>query len=135
VDEAAPSVLVALAAALVPCGLPAPAFQVEVSLRQVRLLAPDKQPRGKAGPHAAHVLAERIVACVARPLQNLNLLLTLEPCAPVRRVRRLDGLDSLHIITHGLLDIMACCQAPVDVARSTREALMRWPPFSTARFR
>jgi hypothetical protein len=110
-------VAVAVDAALVPFGLPEPAFQVEVVLWQVRLLTPDKQPRGKAGHHAAHVLADRIVACLALPLQALKLLLTLGTRTPVRLERRLDGLEILHIITNGLMDVMDCCQAPVDVAR------------------
>ena len=109
--------LVAVYAALVPFGLPEPAFQVEVVLRQVRLIAPDKQPRGKAGHHAAHVLADWIVAGLALHLQALKLLLTLGTRAPVRLERRLDGLDILHIITNGLLAVVDCCQAPVDVAR------------------
>ena len=117
VDEADPTVLVAVYAALVPFRLSEPAFQVEIILRQVCLLVPDKQPRGKAGQHAAHVLADRIVACLALPLQALKLLLTLGPRAPVRLERRLDGLDILHISTQGLLNIVDCCQAPVDVAR------------------
>ena len=128
-------VLVAMDATLVPFGLSEPAFEVEVGLWQVRLLAPDKQPRGKASHHAAHGLAGRIVACLALPLQDLKLLLTLGTRPSVRLERRLDGLDILHISTQGLLDIVDCCQAPVDVARSTREALVRWPPFSTSRFR
>src|SRR5215470_14177232 len=135
VDESDPTVLVAVSAALVPFRLSEPAFQVEVILRQVCLLAPDKQPRGKAGHHATHVLADRIGACLVLPLQDLKLLLTLGPRAPVWLERRLDGLDILHISTQGLLDIVDCCQAPVDVTRSTREALVRWPPFSTSRFR
>ena len=117
VDEADPSVLVAVYAALVPFRLSEPAFQVEIILRQVCRLAPDKQPRGKAGHHATHVLADRIVACLILPLQDLKLLLTLSPRAPVRLERRLDGLDILHISTQGLLNIVDCCQAPVDVAR------------------
>jgi hypothetical protein len=117
VDEADPAVLVAVYAALVPFGLSEPAFQVEVILRQGRLLAPDKQPTGKAGHHAAHVWADRIIACLALPLQDLKLLLTLGPRAPVRLERRLDGLDILPISTPGLLDIVDCCQTPVDVAR------------------
>ena len=115
--------------------LPEPAFQVEVILRQVRLLAPDKQPRGKASHHAAHVLAGRIVACLALPLQDLKLLLTLGTRPSVRLERRLDGLDILHISTNGLVDVMDCCQASVDVARSTREARVRRPPFCASRFR
>ena len=117
VDEAAPTVLVAVYAALVPFRLSEPAFQVEIILRQVCRLAPDKQPRGKAGHHVTHVLADRIVACLILPLQDLKLLLTLSPRAPVRLERRLDGLDILHISTQGLLNIVDCCQAPVDVAR------------------
>jgi hypothetical protein len=116
-DEANPSVLVAVYAALVPFGLPEPAFQVEVVLRQVRLIAPDKQPRGKAGHHAAHVLADSIVAGLALPLQALKLLLTLGTRTPVRFECRLDGLDILHISTNSLLDVVDCGQAPVDVAR------------------
>jgi hypothetical protein len=117
VDEADPAVPVAVYAALVPFRLSEPAFQVEVILGQVRLLAPDKQPRGNAGHHAAHVLADRIVACLILPLQDLKLRLTLGPRAPVRLERRLDGLDILPISPQGLLDIVDCCQAPVDVAR------------------
>ena len=116
-DEADPSVLVAVSAALVPCGRPAPAFQGEVVLRQVRLIAPGKQPRGKARHHAAHVLAGRSVACLALPLQDLKLLLTLGTQPSVRLERRLDGLAILHINTNGLVDVMDGCQASVDVAR------------------
>ena len=115
--EAYPSVPVAVDAALVPFGLSEPAFEVEIVLWQVRLIAPDKQPRGKAGHHAAHVLADWIVAGLALHLQALKLLLTLGTRAPVRLERRLDGLDILHISTNGLVDVMDCCQASVDVAR------------------
>ena len=108
---------VAADAALVPFGLSEPAFEVEVVLWQVRLIAPDKQPRGKARHHAAHVLAGRSVACLALPLQDLKLLLTLGTRTPVRLERRLDGLEILHIITNGRVDVMDCCQAPGDVAR------------------
>ena len=115
--EPAPGVAVAVDAALVPFGLSEPAFEVEVGLGQVCLLAPDTQPRGKARHHAAHVLAGRIVACLALPLQDLKRLLTLGTRPSGRRERRLDGLDSLPISTPGLLDIVDCCQTPVDVAR------------------
>src|SRR5215831_3170978 len=115
--ETDPGVAVAVDAALVPFGLSEPAFEVEVVLWQDRLLAPDKQPRSKASHHAAHVLAGRIVACLALPLQDLKLLLTLGTRPSVRLERRLDGLDILPISTHGLVDVMDCCQASVDGAR------------------
>ena len=115
--ETDPGVAMAVDAAFVPFGLSDPAFEVEIVLWQVRLIAPDKQPRGKASHHAAHMLAGRIVACLALPLQDLKLLLTLGTRPPVRLERRLDGLDILHISTNGLVDVMDCCQASVDVAR------------------
>ena len=133
--EPAPGVAVAVDAALVPFGLSEPAFEVEVGLGQVCLLAPDTQPRGKARHHAAHVLAGRIVACLALPLQDLKRLLTLGTRPSGRRERRLDGLDSLPISTHGLVDVMDCCQASVAGARSTREARVRRPPLYASRCR
>src|SRR2546425_778881 len=109
--EASPSVPVAVEAALVPFGLSKPTLQIEVVLRHVRLFLSHKQPGGTAGHDTAHMLSDRIMALVELLWQDLQLRLTLGTRATIRCERRLDGLDILHIITHGLLDVVDCCQA------------------------
>ena len=128
-DETDPGVPVAVHAALVPFGLSAPAFQVEGLLRPLHLLTPDKQPGGKAGHHAAHLLPERIVAGLARLRQALKRRLTLGTRATVQLEGRLDGPDVLHVVAHSRLGVVDCRQPPVDVARYTRQTVMRRPPF------
>jgi hypothetical protein len=115
-DEPYPGVPVAVYAALVPFGLSEPAFQVEVILRQVRLFAPDKQPRGKARHHLAHVMPDRIVACVQLCLQDLKLRLTLGTCTTVGCERRLDRPHIVHMGSNGLLDVVHCRQPSGNVA-------------------
>jgi hypothetical protein len=66
-DETDASVPVAVNAALVPLGLSAPAFPVEVVLRPVCLVIPHQETGLKARPHLAHVLPGRGIA----PLQLL----------------------------------------------------------------
>lgn len=60
--EADPGVPVAVNAAFVPFRLSKPALQVEVILGEVRLFAPNKQPRRKADHDAAHMVPGRIIA-------------------------------------------------------------------------
>ena len=60
-DKADPGVSVAVNATLVPFGLSKPALQIEIVLRRVHVLTPNKQPRGKAGHDMAHMLPDRIV--------------------------------------------------------------------------
>lgn len=66
--EADPGVPVAVHAAFVPFRLSKPALQVEVILGEVRLFAPNKQPRLTAGHDTAQMLPGRIIARVERLL-------------------------------------------------------------------
>ncbi len=115
-DEPYPGVPVAVHAAFVPFGLAEPAFQVEVVLGQVGLLTSNKQSGCKAGHHMAHVLPDRIVACVELLLQDLKLRLTLGTCATGGVECRLDRSHIVHVSANGLLDVVHCRQPACDVA-------------------
>lgn len=134
-DNADPSVPVAVHAALVPFGLAEPAFQVEGVLGQVGVLTSNKQPRRKAGHAMAHMVSDRIVARVALLLQDLTLRLTLGTRATLRFACRLDRSHILHGGTQSLLRIMARRQTPVNVARSTRKTRVCRPPVFASRWR
>jgi len=116
-DNADPSVPVAMNAALVPFGLAEPAFQVEVVLGQVCVLTSNKQPRRKAGHDLAHMLSDRIVARLELLLQDLKLRLALGTRATIRCECRLDRLHILHVGMKSLLCIVDRRQTPVNVAR------------------
>ena len=96
-DEADPGVTVAMNAALVAFRLSKPPFEVEVVLRQVLRLSPNKQPGGKTCHHAAHVVPHRISALLELRLQALELHLPLGRCAGSRRERRLNSADILDV--------------------------------------
>ena len=116
-DEAYPSVSVAVYAAFVPFGLAEPAFQVKVVLGQVGLLTPNKQPGGKARHHLAHVAPDRIVTLLELLLHDLKRCLTLGTQPPLGGERHRDSPDVLHVMAHGLLDVVHYRHPPVDVAR------------------
>jgi len=96
-NDANPSVLVAVDAALVPFGLSKPTLQIEVVLRHVRLFLSHKQPRGKAGHDTAHMLPDRLMALLELLLQDLKLRLTLGTRATVRFECRLDRPHLYHV--------------------------------------
>jgi hypothetical protein len=116
-DEADPGVAVAMNAALMAFGLSEPPFKVEVVLRQVPLLSPDEQPRGKARHHTAHVVPHRISALLELRLHGLKLCLPLSLCARSRHECRVDSPDILDVGPQRLLDVLDGYQPAVNVAR------------------
>jgi hypothetical protein len=73
VDEADPSVAVAMNAALVAFGVSKPAFEVEVVLWEVRVVTSYKQAWLKTRQHPTHVLPPRIVTPLELLPQGLKL--------------------------------------------------------------
>ena len=95
-------------ASLVALGLLEPALQVEVVLRQVGVIAADKEARLKAGHHLAHVSADRIVTRQELVSKSLKPHLTFLATAPFRIERLFDCTDVPHIVSHlleGLFDL------------------------------
>lgn len=116
-DKTNPGVPVAVNAALVSFGLSEPPLEVEVVLRQVALLASNKQPRRKTCHHAAHVLLHGISALLEPLLHTLKLPLPLGTRATGRLKRRLESPDILHVGAQRLVNVMDGCQPAVNVGR------------------
>ena len=104
-------------AALVTFGLSKPPFKVEGILRQIPCLSPNKQPRGKARHHAAHVALHRISTLLELCLQALKLRLPLGRCACRGIERCLDRPESLDVGLQRLLEVLDGRQPAVNVAR------------------
>jgi hypothetical protein len=116
-DEADPSVPVAVNAALVPFRLSKPTLQIEVVLGHIRLFIPNTEPWRKARHDVAHMLPDRIVALLALHLHALKLRLTLGTRTTVGGERRCDGPDVLHVVANSLLGVVDHPQPPVNIAR------------------
>jgi len=133
--EADPGMTMAVKAACMAFGLFAPAFQVEVILRHVRFLAPNKETGRKAGQHAPHVWPGRIVAVVDLRLQPLTRRLTWRTRAAVRIKGMMDGPSILYSVAKRLLRVRDRAQPSVDIAGQPPEVLVRRPPFCASRWR
>jgi len=116
-DEADPSVPVAVNAALMPFGLSKPTLQLEVVLGHIRLFTPNKEPWRKARHDVAHMLPDRIVTLLELLLHDLKLRLTLGTRTTIGGERHCDSPDVLHVVAKGLLGVVDHPQPPVDVAR------------------
>jgi len=116
-DDADSGVAVAVNTALVPFGLSKPALQIEVVLRPIHVLTPNKQPRSKAGHDVTKVLLGQVIALLELLLQDLKRCLTLGTRALVWFERRLDRPDILHMGSQGFLGVVDRCQPSVNVAR------------------
>ena len=116
-DDADSGVSVAVNTALVPFGLSKPALQIEVVLRHIHVLTPNKQPRSKAGHDVAKMFPGQVIALLELLLQDLKRGLTLGTRALVWFERRLDRPDILHRGPQGFLGVVDRCQPSVNVAR------------------
>jgi hypothetical protein len=114
-NDANPSVLVAVDAALVPFGLFKPALQIKIVWRQVCLFAPHKQSGSKARHDTTHMLPDGIVARLELLLQDLKLRLTLGTCITVWVEGRLDRPHILYVGSNRLLGVMDCRQTSRNV--------------------
>ena len=135
VDEADPSVAVAMNAALVAFRVSKPAFEVEVVLWEVRVVTSYKQAWLKTRQHPPHVLPPRIVTPLELRPQDLKLRVTLVARAPVGIKRGLDCPHVCHLVTYVLLGRLHTRQASINIAGQARELLVGTPPFCVSRFR
>ena len=115
-NDANPSVLVAVDAALVPFGLFKPALEIKIVWRQVCLFASHKQSGSKARHDTPHMLLDGIVARLELLLQDLKLCLTLGTCVTVWVECRLDRPHILDVGPKRLLGVMDCRQTSRNVA-------------------
>ena len=133
--ETDPGVAVAVHAALVSFGLSAPAFEVEVVLRQVPGLPSHKQARRTAGHDVAHRLPDGIATLLPLRLQDLKLRLTLRTRTLGRFECCRNRPDLLHVGANGFLCGVDGAQPPVDVAGQPPESVISSPPFFASRLR
>ena len=135
VDEAHPSMAVAMNAALVAFGVSKPACEVEVVLREIRVVTSHKQAWLKTRQYPTYVLPLRIVT----PLELLPQGLKLHVPVVARAIGGIKcGLDCphvCHLVTDVLLGRLHTRQASVNRAGQTRELLVGTPPFCASRFR
>ena len=122
-------------AAFVALRVSEPPREVEIILREVTGLTSHTQPRRKARHDTAHGLPHGISALLQLLLPTLQLPLTLGTRATSRFDRRLESPEIVHVEAQRLVDVMDGRQPAVNVARSTREMLVRSPPFCASRFR
>jgi hypothetical protein len=135
VDEANPSVAVAMHAALVAFGVSKPAFEVEVVLGEIRVVTSHKQAWLKTRQHPPHVLPPRIVTPLELFPHDLKLHVPVVARAIGGIQCGLDCPDVCHLVTYGLLSRLHTCQASVNIAGQARELLVGMPPFCASRFR
>ena len=135
VDEAHPSVAVAMNAALVAFGVSKPACEVEVVLGESRVVTSHKQAWLKTRQYPTHVLPPRIVT----PLELLPQGLKVHVSVVARAIGGIKcGLDCPHVcplVTSGLWGHLHARQAAVHRAGPARELLVGTPPFCASRFR
>jgi hypothetical protein len=105
VDEAHPSVTVAMNAALVALGVSKPAFEVEVVLREICVVTSHKQAGLKTRQHPTYVLPPWIVT----PLEVLPQGLKLHVPVVARAIGGIKrGLDCPHVC-HLVTDVLLGC--------------------------
>ena len=129
VDEAHPSVAVAMNAALVAFGVSKPAFEVEVVLGESRVVPSHKQAWLKTRQYPTHVLPPRIITPLALLPQGLKLYVPVVARAMGGIKRGLDCPHVCHLVTYVLLGCLHTRQASVNIAGQARESFMRPPPF------
>src|SRR5215510_4854518 len=135
VDEAHPSVAVAMNAALVAFGVSKPAFEVEVVLWEVHVVTSHKQAWLKTRQHPTYVLPPWIVTPLELLPQGLKLHVSVVARAIGRIKRGLDRPHVCHLVTYVLLGHLHTRQASVNIAGQARELLVSTPPFCASRFR
>jgi hypothetical protein len=135
VDEADPSVAVAMNAALVAFRVSKPAFEVEVVLWEVRVVTSYKQAWLKTRQHPTHVLPPRIVTPLELLPQGLKLHVPVVARAIGGIKRGLDCPHVCHLVTYVLLGRLHTRQASINIAGQARELLVGTPPFCASRFR
>lgn len=135
VDEAHPSVAVAMNAALVAFGVSKPAFEVEVVLGESRVVPSHKQAWLKTRQYPTHVLPPRIITPLALLPQGLKLYVPVVARAMGGIKRGLDCPHVCHLVTYVLLGCLHTRQASVNIAGQARELLVGTPPFCASRFR
>lgn len=135
-NDANASVAVAVDASFVTFGQAEPTLQVEVVVRQVRLVATHKQ----AGQKAAHQLGHLLAAGISRAGMEL-LLQGFEACLALggRAVVRIEsGVHQSHISNlqaNGVLGVFNGVQTTVDAVGQALQLLVSAPPFLASRLR
>ena len=135
VDEAHPSMAVAMHAALVAFGVSKPAFEVEVILWESRVVTSHKQAWLKTRQYSTHVLSPRIVTLLELLPQGLKVHMPVVARAIGGIKCGLDCPHVCHLVMYVLLGHLHTRQASVNIAGQARELLVGTPPFCASRFR
>lgn len=134
-DDANPSVPVTVDVSFVAFGKTEEAFQIEIVVGQVRLLAADKQAGEKAGHYLAHVLSNRIIAGLELVPQSFETCLALEGHALERVECRVNPGHIGYLLANDFLGFLDSGQAAVDADGQTLELFMSGDPFFSSKLR
>ena len=132
-DDANPGVAVAVDVSLVAFGQTEEAFQIEIVVGQVRLLAADKQAGEKAGHHLTHMLSDRIVAGLELVPQGFETRLALGGSALERVESRVDLGHVRYLLANELLGFLDGGQAAVDAVGQPLELVVSRDPFFSSK--
>ncbi len=120
---------------LVAFGQTEEAFQIEIVVGQVRLLAADKQAGEKVGHHLAHVLSDRIVAGLELVPQGFETCLALGGSALERVESRVNLGHIGYLLANDFLGFLDGGQAAVDAVGQPLELVMSGDPFFSSKLR
>lgn len=134
-DDADTGMLVSVDASFVALGLPEAAFQIEIVLRQLGIIAADEQARLEAGHHSAHVLRNRIAVRLKGVTQGLKSALTFGLGAGREGEGRLNLSHPDYLLADFLLRGPYLREAAVDAAGQALKLIVSAPPFFASRLR
>ena len=121
--------------ALVALGPAEPALQLQVVLRQSRLISTGEEALLEARHHRGEVLPNRVAVALEAVPEALELGTTLEATA-VRRVEcRLHRGDLRHLLPEGCLDLCHQGKAAIEATGQPPQQGLGPPPLRASRFR
>jgi hypothetical protein len=130
-----PGMTMAMDPAFVALGQAEAPFQIEIVLREIRVIATDKQPGLETRHHCAHMLAHRVAAPLEPSLKRLEIHLTSDTIA-VRRIQGGRDIDDvLDVSPDRVLGLPDRAQAAVDEPGQPPQERLGAPPFFAARLR
>ena len=134
-NDADTGMLVSVDASFVAFGLPEPALQIKIILRQTGIVAANKQARLETGHDFAHVLRYRIVVRLKGVAQGLKSAPTFCFGASRETERGLHLSHPVYLLVDFLLAGTHLREPAIDAAGQAFELRVPAPPFFTSRLR
>jgi hypothetical protein len=128
-DDASASVGVSVNAPFVPFGLPKRAFEIEVVLGELGIIAAREQSTRERQHGPTHVLADRVGGLDVTPRQSLELFATLLGQTSVGLHQGPHGPDVLHALADELQLLPNERRTALDAGRQRAQGSIAEPPF------